>query len=125
MEGDNERQLIDRLMTKLRTLVQETGIGLFVVSHLRRPTGDKGHERGAEVTLNQLRGSHAIAQLSDIVLGLERDQQAENEDNRNLTLVRVIKNRFTGYTGPACWLKYNKLTGRLSETGKPDEGTDF
>jgi len=125
MEGDNERQLIDRLMTKLRTLVQETGIGLFVVSHLRRPTGDKGHERGAEVTLNQLRGSHAIAQLSDIVLGLERDQQAENEDNRNLTLVRVIKNRFTGYTGPACWLKYNKFTGRLSETGKPDEGTDF
>lgn len=125
MEGDNERQLIDRLMTKLRTLVQETGVGMFVVSHLRRPSGDKGHERGAEVSLNQLRGSHSIAQLSDIVLGLERDQQAENEDARNLTLIRVIKNRFTGYTGPACWLKYNKYTGRLSESGRPDEGSDF
>jgi twinkle protein len=126
MEGDNERQLIDRLMTKLRTLVHETGIGLFVVSHLRRPTGDKGHERGAEVNLNQLRGSHAIAQLSDIVLGLERDQQAEDESRRNTTLVRVIKNRFTGLTGPACWLKYDKLTGRMHETQRPDdEGSDF
>jgi len=121
MEGDNERQLIDRLMTKLRTLVHETGIGLFVVSHLRRPTGDKGHERGAEVTLNQLRGSHAIAQLSDIVLGLERDQQAEDESKRNTTLIRVIKNRFTGLTGPACYLEYNKYTGRMAETGKPED----
>ena len=121
MEGDNERQLIDRLMTKLRTLVHETGVGMFLVSHLRRPTGDKGHERGAEVNLSQLRGSHAIAQLSDIVIGLERDQQAENEDARNTTLIRVIKNRFTGLTGPACWLKYNKYTGRLIETGKPED----
>jgi twinkle protein len=124
MEGDNERQLIDRLMTKLRTLVHETGIGMFVVSHLRRPTGDKGHERGAEVTLNQLRGSHAIAQLSDIVLGLERDQQAEDESKRNTTLIRVIKNRFTGLTGPACYLEYSKITGRLTETSKPEDG-DF
>jgi twinkle protein len=126
MEGDNERQLIDRLMTSLRTLVQETGVGMFLVSHLRRPTGDKGHERGAEVSLNQLRGSHAIAQLSDIVLGLERDQQHEDEDRRNTTLIRVIKNRFTGLTGPACWLKYDKLTGRMHETQRPDdEGSDF
>jgi twinkle protein len=126
MDGDNERQLIDRLMTSLRTLVQETGVGMFLVSHLRRPTGDKGHERGAEVSLNQLRGSHAIAQLSDIVLGLERDQQHEDEERRNTTLIRVIKNRFTGLTGPACWLKYDKLTGRMHETQRPDdEGSDF
>ena len=49
-------------MTKLRTLVQEPNIGLFVVSHLRRSEGDKGHEDGAAVRLGQ-RGSHAIAQL--------------------------------------------------------------
>lgn len=123
MEGENERQLIDRLMTKLRTLVQETGIGMFLVSHLRRPQGDKGHERGAEVSLSQLRGSHAIAQLSDMVLGLERDQQHEDEDVRNTTLVRVIKNRFTGLTGPSCYLYYDKFTGRLEETENP-EGSD-
>lgn len=125
MEGENERQLIDRLMTKLRTLVQETGIGMFLVSHLRRPVGDRGHERGAEVSLSQLRGSHAIAQLSDMVLGLERDQQHEDEEVRNTTLVRVIKNRFIGLTGPACLLYYDKHTGRLEETEGKDDESDF
>ena len=41
----DERKLIDMAMTKLRTIVQELNIGMIVVSHLRRPDGDKGHER--------------------------------------------------------------------------------
>ena len=38
----DERKLIDMAMTKLRTIVQELNIGMIVVSHLRRPDGDKG-----------------------------------------------------------------------------------
>ena len=38
-DGD-ERKSIDVLMTKLRSLVEETGVGLLLVSHLRRPSGD-------------------------------------------------------------------------------------
>lgn len=110
-EGD-ERRLIDNVMTALRTLVQELNIGMFVVSHLRRPNGDKGHEQGAETSLNQLRGSHSIAQLADMVVGLERDQQGEQPD---VTLVRILKNRFSGQTGIACHLKYSRDTGRLTE----------
>jgi len=108
----DERKLIDMLMTKLRSLVEELGIGLFLVSHLRRPMG-KGHEEGATTSLSQLRGSHAIAQLSDFVIGLERDQQ--DEETRNQTTVRVLKNRFSGDTGEAGVLYYNPTTGRLSE----------
>jgi len=111
LEGDDERRLIDRAMTMLRTLVQETGIGLILVSHLKRPQGT-GHEEGGQTSLSQLRGSAAIAQLSDMVLGLERNQQG---DDPNLSLVRVLKNRFSGETGEACHLRYDKVTGRLSE----------
>lgn len=110
-EGD-ERKLIDEIMTKLRTLVQELNIGMFVVSHLRRPTGDKGHEQGAETSLSQLRGSHAIAQLADMVIGLERDQQG---DKPHITALRILKNRFSGETGIACYLAYDRETGRLHE----------
>ena len=99
-------------MTKLRTLVQELNIGMFVVSHLRRPTGDKGHEQGAETSLSQLRGSHAIAQLADMVIGLERDQQG---DKPHITALRILKNRFSGETGIACYLAYDRETGRLHE----------
>lgn len=109
--GNDERRLIDQAMTMLRTLVQETGIGLILVSHLKRPDG-KGHEEGAQTSLSQLRGSHAIAQLSDIVLGMERNQQG---DNKNEAVIRVLKNRFTGETGEAATLYYNPDTGRLTE----------
>ena len=112
--GD-ERKAIDEIMTKLRMLVQETGISLFCVSHLKRPE-NKGHEEGAATSLAQLRGSGSIAQLSDMVLGLERNGQADDIDVRNTTHVRVLKNRFSGTTGPACKLLYSHSTGRMTET---------
>jgi twinkle protein len=119
-EGGDERKIIDAIMTKLRTLAQETGATIFVVCHLKRPEG-KNHEEGARVTLGHLRGSGAIAQLSDIVIAFERNQQSESEEERNTTTTRVLKNRFTGETGVACYLKYDKHTGRMTETTKPDE----
>ena len=123
-ESGDERKAIDEIMTKLRTLVAETGICLFLVSHLRRSQG-KAHEDGAQISLGELRGSQAIAQLSDIVIGMERDQQHENEDIRNTTTVRVLKNRYTGETGPACYLAYDRTTGRLTEVPNPNVGDDF
>lgn len=123
-ESGDERKAIDEIMTKLRTLVAETGIGLFLVSHLRRSQG-KAHEDGAQISLGELRGSQAIAQLSDIVIGMERDQQNANEDIRNTTTVRVLKNRYTGETGPACWLQYDRSTGRMTEVANPEIGADF
>jgi twinkle protein len=113
-ESGDERKAIDEIMTKLRMLVQETGISLFVVSHLKRPS-DKGHEEGAATSLAQLRGSGSIAQLSDIVIGLERNGQHEDSIERNTTHVRVLKNRFSGLTGKACRLLYNRETGRMTE----------
>ena len=111
-DGD-ERRLIDNTMTALRSLVEELGCGMILVSHLKRPEG-KAHEEGAQTSLAQLRGSAAIGQLSDIVLGLERNQQ--DAKNRDKMVVRVLKNRFTGETGASCCLTYDRSSGRLSET---------
>lgn len=117
--GD-ERRAIDEIMTKLRMLVQETGISLICVSHLKRPEG-KGHEEGTATSLSQLRGSGSIAQLSDIVIGLERNGQAEDMEERNTTKVRVLKNRFCGITGPAGRLFYSNQTGRMLEVRDEEE----
>lgn len=125
-EGD-ERRLIDNAMTALKSLAMELNIGLFLVSHLKRPSLGKGHEDGAQTHLGQLRGSHAIAQLSDIVLGLERNQQ--DPKLKNITTLRVLKNRFTGDTGVCGWLRYDPTTGTLEEllnepTSSEDGGDD-
>tara|TARA_R100000231_G_scaffold3046_3_gene5603 strand:+ start:2540 stop:4144 length:1605 start_codon:yes stop_codon:yes gene_type:complete len=111
-EGD-ERRLLDNTMTELRKLVEELKIGMFVVSHLKRPEGKLGHEEGVQTSLSHLRGSHSLAQLSDAVIGFERNQQ-DSEAN-NLMTVRVLKNRFSGETGVATLLRYEKDTGRLLE----------
>ena len=111
--GD-ERKALDSIMTRLRMLVQETGISLICVSHLKRPE-NRGHEEGAATSLAQLRGSGSIAQLSDIVIGLERNGQAQDMVERNTTHVRVLKNRFSGYTGSSCDLLYNPKSGRMLE----------
>lgn len=118
MSGDNkgdERRNIDALMTQLREVVEETNIGLFVISHLSRQPG-KAHEEGGEISLNHLRGSQGIAQLSNMVIALERNQQAEDDFMRNVTKLRVLKNRYTGSTGPAGHLHYDNETGRITET---------
>ncbi len=115
LDNGDERKAIDNMMTKLRTLVQELEVTLICVSHLRRPQGNAGHEDGQAVSLSQLRGSGAIAQLSDAVITLERNSMAENELERHRTKVAVAKNRYSGATGPALELMYDRLTGRMHE----------
>jgi len=109
-QAQDERRAIDSTMTKLRSLVEETNCGMILVSHLRRPSGDKGYEDGQQISLSGLRGSSAIGQLSDICLGLERSQQAE--DNSECR-IRVMKNRFTGWLGLCGSVKYYQKTGRM------------
>ena len=105
LQGD-ERRMIDTTMTRLRSLVERTGIALFLVSHLRRSTSDNhSAEEGGRISLASLRGSHSIAQISDSVVALEVDQQADVE--RKLTTVRILKNRYSGEVGVACELAYD------------------
>ena len=118
-EGD-ERRAIDNIMTRLRSIVEETGAGIILVSHLRRVDGNKGHENGIEVSLSHLRGSNSIAQLSDCVIALERNQQSDDPDEARTTRMRVLKSRYTGDVGMACRVIYDGETGRLSELSDAD-----
>ena len=109
---NDERKLIDYFVSKLRALVEETKIGFILVSHLSRAKdGNKGYEDGLPVTMNSLRGSASIAQLSNMVIALSRDLQADG----NITQVNVLKNRFSGETGKACDLRYDLSTNCLTE----------
>ena len=114
IEGD-ERRSIDAIMHRIRTLVEETGAGIILVSHLRRVDGNKGHENGIETGLSHLRGSQSIAQLSDCVISLERNQQSDDPLEAATTRVRVLKSRYTGDVGLATQLVFDNDTGRLSE----------
>ena len=120
LDGD-ERRMIDQTMTKLRSLVERTGITLFLVSHLRRASNDrKSSEEGGRVSLSMLRGSHSISQISDAVIALERNQQSEEE--RSNTTLRVLKNRYSGETGISANLTYDLSNCRFSENDVTQSG---
>lgn len=111
-DQDDERKALDQIMTKLAVFAQENGVAVFIVSHLKRPNGE-AHEEGGTTSLGQLRGSAAIAQLSDIVIGLERNGQADDPREANTTRVRILKNRFSGEVGLCDSLLFAKETGRM------------
>lgn len=120
VHGD-ERRALDEISTKIRTLVQELDVCLFMVCHLKRPEG-LGHEQGRATELSQLRGSAGIAQLSDTVIGFERNSQADDDKERNTSTIRVLKNRHSGNTGIAAKVIYNPVTGEMTEIDKGDKG---
>lgn len=115
LDGD-ERRTIDITMTRLRSLVERTGITLFLVCHVSGDDNGKPYEEGGRIKLNKLRGSRSIGQLSDAVIALERDQQADSN-----TTVRVLKNRYSGEVGPCCELTYDLSTCRFTEHTLEDE----
>jgi twinkle protein len=108
--SEGERKDIDILMTNLRSLVENTGVGIIAIVHLSKPQGTS-HEEGGRVTLTHLRGSGSLKQLSDNVIALEGDQQG---DRSYETLIRILKCREFGEArGEADTLKYDPKTGRL------------
>ncbi|PPE71461.1 topoisomerase [Caldimonas thermodepolymerans] len=110
---EGERRAIDILMTRLRSLIERTRMSVIAVSHLRKVGGDaKSFEQGGQIDLDSLRGSGALKQLSDTVVAIERDQQAEDNEERDKSRVRLLKCRFTGMTGLADVLRYDRNTGR-------------
>lgn len=114
LDINDERKAIDRTMTLLRQLTEETGCAIHLVTHLRRLSTDRSHEEGMEVNLGHLRGSHGIAQISDTVVSMERDTQSDDPIECNTTTLRVLKCRYTGETGACDKLLYDKSTGRLT-----------
>lgn len=123
--SDDERKSIDRLMTALRTFVEEVGVAMYVVSHLRRTPGQKAAEEGGQVSSSHLRSSHGIAQLADSIIAVERNQQAQDLDERMTSTIRVLKNRALGRLGPVAWLKFDPDTHTLTEVPEPIEASDF
>lgn len=120
--GGDERKQIDYTMSKLRQFTEQTGVGMFLISHLKRPSGDKGYEDGMEPNLSALRGSQSIAQLSDAVIAISRDASS----GQNKLKIKCLKNRYAGITGDMGYLVYNPDTATLEEAEADfeDEETD-
>ena len=64
-----------------------------------------------------------MAQLSDTIIALERNQQSEKD--RDVMGVRILKCRHTGNTGLGGFLSFNHETNRLEKYQPPMETYGF
>ena len=114
-DPNDERATLEVAMKGFASFAQELGCTLHIVSHLATPEG-RPHEEGGRVMLRHFRGSRSIGFWSHFAFGLERDQQAEQEDERRLVKFRILKNRLTGTSvGSTFPVSYDIQTGMMFE----------
>lgn len=113
--AEDERTELERITSEIAMLAKRLSICIHVVSHLATPESGS-HEEGARVTIRQFKGSRAIGFWAHFMFGLERNQQAENEEDRQVTTFRILKDRYTGQsTGKTIELAYDHSNGLISE----------
>lgn len=116
-DAENPTQALNKLVADLKKIAVELDIIILAACHLRKAQNSaKQTEEGGRVTLDDLKQSSSVKQLSDIVIGLERDGQNEDPVIANTTKIRVLKDRDFGSKGLAAAVQYDKETTRLLET---------
>jgi len=109
----NEAQ--DEVMNDLLRLVKRHPVWIGLVSHLRKASsGAKSFEEGRLPSIDDIRGSGSIKQISFDIISFARNLIATDDDERNTILMQILKARQTGLTGRVQGACYDHVTGRLS-----------
>lgn len=116
-EGLGGNEAVDKLMSDLLKIVKKHNIWLGLISHLRKaPGGGKSFEEGNLASIDDIKGSGSIKQISFDIIAFARNLVSDDDAERNTIKFRVLKSRFTGKTGSAGAASYSSETGRLTYT---------
>ena len=121
-EGLSGNEAVDKMMSDLLKVVKRHNVWLGLISHLRKASGGgQNFEEGKLASIDDIKGSGSIKQISFDIIAFARNLVAEDEAERNTIKFRVLKSRFTGFTGDAGSATYDIHSTRLKATG----GFDF
>jgi len=120
-EGLTGNEAVDKVMNDLLSLVKRHDVWIGLVSHLRKMDKvGKSFEDGQMASLDDIRGSGSIKQISFDILAFSRDLNGQTEKDKNTIKMSVLKSRFTGLTGSCGTAVYNYETGRLAYGGEEE-----
>lgn len=111
-DGKTGNEAIDSIMSSLLKIVKKHDVWLGIISHLRKSQG-KSFEEGHLASIDDIKGSGSIKQISFDIITFARNLIAQNEEERNTIQLRVLKSRFTGLTGDCGSAFYDQKTKRL------------
>ena len=116
-EGLSGNEAVDKIMSDLLKIVKKHNVWLGLISHLRKAQGGKSFEEGHLASIDDIKGSGSIKQISFDIIAFARNLIADNDIEKNTVKFRVLKSRFTGKTGDAGQAEYNPTTTRLKLSG--------
>ena len=120
--AENETKELERIMAELAMLVESLDIWMLYVSHLATPKDGPPHEEGGRVMIRHFKGSRAIGFWSHQMFGLERNQQADTDIGKRTTVLRGLKDRYSGKAvGQTMGLMLNPQTNHLEPVSLEDE----
>lgn len=108
---NGERIDIDNFIYKLQDIGQRLGCIILAVSHVNESDSKTRWDQGQAPNIYSGRGSRALAQVPDGIIGLARN--IENEYSKSVLSLYNLKNRWFGQTGKVDELIYVDKTGRL------------
>ena len=111
--SDTETEL-RRFSNELQGMAQDLGFFYYCFAHLKEPSQGKTHEEGGKIKVAQFRGSRAMAEKTKLMLGIGRDQYAEDIEVRNTSKFCLLLNSGFGKTGTFD-VYYNSETGDYLE----------
>jgi twinkle protein len=114
VEALRGNEAIDKVMNDLLRLVKRHPVWVGLVSHLRKAhVGGKSFEEGRMPSVDDIRGSGSIKQVSFDIISFARNSQAKSDVEKNTMKISVLKSRFTGLTGQVRSARYIYETGRI------------
>lgn len=125
-DGLTGNEAIDKVMNDFLRLTKRHPVWIGLVSHLRKSqSGGKSFEEGKLPSIDDIKGSGSIKQISFDIIAFARNMTAANPIERNTIKMSVLKARTTGLTGPVEGAYYNIITGRLGGVESVPEEDDF
>jgi len=114
-DGLTGNEAIDKIMNDLLRVVKKHNVWLGLVSHLRKVSvGGKSFEEGKLPSMDDIRGSGSIKQVSMDIIAFARNLTAIDPVERNTIQMSVLKSRTVGITGRVAGCVYHQETGRLT-----------
>lgn len=124
MPASEANDALNSMMAEMEALTKTLGFTFYYGAHLNPPKTGLSHEEGGRVYLSQLTGSRAMIKWSHVIIGLERNTQAETKEERNTTTVRLLKGRRLGALG-TFRVYFDDKTGSFDEIKGEDDLTGF
>ena len=78
-------------MSDLLKITKRYNIWLGLISHLRKAFSGKSFEEGNLASIDDIKGSGSIKQISFDIVAFARNLVAESEAERNTVCIRVLK----------------------------------